>query len=293
MKRGRDEVASAIAAERVQIAAEKAKRMPGLFPAPPDEIDFGEITGSIVRGGRIGAFARAEEADKFAQPRCQWWQLKGGAKPVEGADAAKGRLDLTRVAEDDTVFVLVAEVFGITKEVVHEADTDRLQSINKLSPPWNVVIKEVKDDKLEEILRLRRPSGVEKGCVWVVGILMRTVSSVKFSWRIEGVNEVYPVNRLATLLPMRCKELVPDDISAPAAKEEEELSPGEQARRMLEEALQWWACEKQCSLVAILSGRWQYCEAKLVKLTSCVLVRNVCRKSLYRDLTFARIAQRN
>mmetsp|Transcript_51549 Transcript_51549/g.81812 ORF Transcript_51549/g.81812 Transcript_51549/m.81812 type:complete len:243 (+) Transcript_51549:83-811(+) len=238
MKRARDEVASAIAAERTQVAAEKARRMPGLFPAPPDEINFGEITGSIVRGGRIGAFARAEEADRFAQPRCQWWQLKGGAKAVAGADAAKGRLDLTAVAEDDSVFVLVAEVFGSTKEVVHEADTDRLQSVNKLSPPWNVVIKEVKDDKLEEILRLRRPAGVDKGSVWVVGILMRTVSSVKFSWRIEAVNEVYPSNRLSTLLPMRCKELVPEDISAaPTTKEEEELSPGEQARRMLEEAM--------------------------------------------------------
>lgn len=229
------------AAEKAALAEQRdrEKRRTAFAIVQEQEVVFNEVLASVCRGGRMQAVAKAEEADKTAQPRCAWWRLQGDAAPLAGEDAAKGRLDLVRLADQVAqAYILVAEVHGSGGPRVREHDADLVHSSMHAQKPWNVVLKEVHDQKLEEVLRLRRPGGVEFGHIWVVGILLRTGTDKDRGWKMQAINEVYPAKRLSALLPLRCKELVPEFVAdETAAQEEKELSPGEQARRMLEEAM--------------------------------------------------------
>lgn len=241
---------AAFLAERDAVSSKKAavitERRGGLFSDMKREtVNFREVFSSACSGARMAALANIEEEmNKLAQPRCVWWRLKGAsACPLEDESAMKGRLDLPKLAgEAPRCYILIAEVIGTGGPKVKEHDADCLQVAQHEKKPWTVVVKDATPDKPTEVLRLRRPAGIDETYVWVVGLLTRTGKDADVSWKIQAINEAYPANRLAQLLPLRVKELLPEGFEdAEEPEEKKELTPQERAKKALEEAMKTMA----------------------------------------------------
>jgi len=230
-----------VAAERDKTAItkekEQAKKRSSLFVnldiRDEVKVNFREVLSEVSAGGRMMAAAKSEAENTRLHPRCSWWKLQNGAGPLEGEDAGRGRLDLAKLGDKAApAYVLVVEE-QIIETLTKEHDCDRLQFREQDNIPWNVVLREPGAGKEPHVLlRLRRPAGVEKGYIWVAGILSRTPEG---EWKTEAINEVYPAKRLPALLPLRCKDLFT------AAEEKKpkkrELTPAEEAQKMMDEAM--------------------------------------------------------
>jgi len=207
-----------------------------LVEAAPYKVDFDPLLSSQCKGGRVKVLGQAEEAEEHKWPKCTWWQLEGGPGPKPLALANKG-LDLAKVSKDVLLLALVAETPTEGSSSVREEDHSRLLSEEIDVHPWRVVVSERSADKSQcDLVRVRRIEGLQKGGAWFVALLVKTVGDAP-TWSIQAVDEIYPLSRLRALLPMRCKELAPETAEAQGKTAEAELSPGEQARRMLEEAM--------------------------------------------------------
>eukprot|EP00929_Paragymnodinium_shiwhaense_P012650 TRINITY_DN12009_c0_g1_i1.p1 TRINITY_DN12009_c0_g1~~TRINITY_DN12009_c0_g1_i1.p1 ORF type:complete len:237 (+),score=73.44 TRINITY_DN12009_c0_g1_i1:174-884(+) len=195
--------------------------------APKD--DFPQLPkGSCSEAANLASAVRAEDADKTKQPYSFWWTMTRDAPPVGPVQSS--RLSLSKLDKDVCVVALVAEVPDSTKGTTSEFDTDRVARA-KTEPAWICRLVEDPDnkEKRKDVLRVKRASGVKKGGAWFVGVLVR--QNDESGWQAETIDEVYPSKRVANLLALRCKEIIPP---APAAKEESTMDA---ARKILEDAM--------------------------------------------------------
>mmetsp|Transcript_134454 Transcript_134454/g.287660 ORF Transcript_134454/g.287660 Transcript_134454/m.287660 type:complete len:238 (-) Transcript_134454:91-804(-) len=196
-----------------------------LVEKTPPEVNFTSLLSSTFAGGPVVVELHAEEKDKLKQPQCAWWQLRPGGQPV--GPVASSKLDLSQVDEEVRLVAFVAEVpHSGSMAAVFEPDTEGA----KVCPGWTAKLHVAgKKGPGRELLSIRRPGGVQPGGAWFVGVLARGGPE---GWQAEVIDDVYPANRVAALLPLRCKDVLPPPESAPV-----EESPADKARRMLEEAM--------------------------------------------------------
>ncbi|CAK0799278.1 unnamed protein product, partial [Prorocentrum cordatum] len=165
--------------------------------------DFVPVLSSPCPGGRVVASVRKVtlSSDKTAQPRCAWWQLQHGSPPVGPVES--GAVDLSRLDDDVVAVALTAEVAGAGKEKVTEWVEGGAQTAGK-APPWVAAL--ASGGEGGELVRLRRAEGLAAGSAWLVAVVARAPEGS--GWSAQGIDEVYPAERLRALLQLRCKEIV-------------------------------------------------------------------------------------